>query len=75
MNFSGLMSGSYNASKNLHLQNDMLSMLGVRYLIDSSGLIKQNSRYISNYAFQAETVASGTLEIPDTDNALSVTQD
>lgn len=38
-NLSGLQTGSKNVEKNLLLQNDMLSMLGVKYIIDSSGVI------------------------------------
>ena len=75
MNCTGLLSGSMKASQNLHLQNDLLSMLGVRYLIDSSDILKQNSMYVSVYNDEGETVESRTLEIPDTDTALAVTQD
>ena len=43
MNFSGLLTGSLKAAINLELQNDLLSMLGVKYIINSSGLINDGS--------------------------------
>lgn len=39
LNFSGLLTGSLSADKNLKLQNDLLSMLGIKYIIDSSDLV------------------------------------
>lgn len=41
-NFSGLNTGSVYAREILVNENDLLSMLGVRYIIDSSGLIEEN---------------------------------
>lgn len=39
-NSSGLMTGSANALTNLVFQNDLLSMMGIRYVIDSSHVIE-----------------------------------
>lgn len=39
-NFSGLLTGSQNITNNVLFQNDLLSMLGVRYLIDSDHVIE-----------------------------------
>ncbi len=72
-NSSGLLSGSLKASQNLYMQNDLLSMLGVRYLIDSSGLLRRSATYF-DVDGEMETVVSGTLRIPDSDKALTVTQ-
>lgn len=44
--YSGLLTGSQNVSDNLIYQNDVLSMLGVKYIIDSSNVI-ENSGGIS----------------------------
>ena len=38
-NFSGLLTGSLNARENIIIQNDLLSMMGVKYVIDSSGIL------------------------------------
>ncbi|MBR3017220.1 MAG: YfhO family protein [Clostridia bacterium] len=39
LNSSGLLIGSARVSKNLYFQNALLSMLGVKYIIDSSGYL------------------------------------
>lgn len=46
LNYSGLLTGSMMADTNLKLQNDMLSMLGIRYIIDSSGILSNESRIL-----------------------------
>lgn len=40
-NFTGLLTGSVESKALLAWQNDMLSMLGVRYIIDTEGFIKE----------------------------------
>ncbi len=42
MNSSGLLSGSLKAEQNLRVQNSLLSMLGVKYIIDSSHILEKN---------------------------------
>ena len=39
INFGGLLTGSLSARQNLIVQNDLLSMMGVKYIIDSSYII------------------------------------
>ena len=39
-NFSGLLTGSKNINNNVIFQNDLLSMLGVRYVIDSCHVVE-----------------------------------
>lgn len=46
LNHSGLLTGSMIADQNLKVQNDMLSMLGIRYIIDSSGILSEDNRFI-----------------------------
>lgn len=41
LNYSGLMTGFYNLDEILYTKNDLLSVLGVKYLIDSSGLLTE----------------------------------
>ena len=41
-NYSGLQTGSLNVNNNILYQNEFLSMMGVRYIIDSSGVIEKN---------------------------------
>ncbi len=61
-NYSGLLTGSCNAYNNLIFQNDLLSMMGVKYLIDSSGIIENtggityNSDCETNQIFLKENV-------------------
>lgn len=49
MNFSGLFSGFPNMQEILTQKNDLLSVLGIKYLIDSSGLLAENPRYFSSF--------------------------
>jgi len=51
-NFSGLLTGSLNATKNVFEQNDLLSMLGIKYLIDSSGIIPNEGFEVFDYTVE-----------------------
>lgn len=42
-NSSALLTGSHNIRNNVMIQNDLLSMLGIKYLIDSSGVIENTN--------------------------------
>lgn len=53
-NSSGLFTGSCNAVNNILFQNDLLSMLGVRYLIDSSHVIENTGGAV--YDSQCNTI-------------------
>ena len=76
MNFSGLLTGSVKADQNLYLQNSLLSMLGVKYIIDSSQILEkqlpvfQLSGEDSAIEYQAEQVA-----VPNSKGELEVIQD
>lgn len=59
-NSSGLFTGSCNARNNILFQNDLLSMLGVRYLIDSSNIIENTGGMI--YDSQCETTLVNNKE-------------
>lgn len=57
-NFSGLLTGSQNITNNVMFQNDLLSMLGVRYLIDSDNVIESYGGKFYGSQCQTEVVAS-----------------
>ncbi len=57
-NFSGLLTGSINLGNNLRYQNDFLSMMGVRYVIDSSGVIGQSGGKIYDSSCVASQISS-----------------
>lgn len=60
-NFSGLMTGSLYAQTNVLNQNDLLSMLGIKYVIDSNKII-QNDKIIKDLK-EIEAVFSSTEPI------------
>ena len=76
MNFSGLLTGSVKAAQNLYHQNSLLSMLGVKYIIDSSQILEkqlpvfQLSGEDSAIEYQAEQVT-----VPNSKGELEVIQD
>lgn len=43
LNYSGLLTGNTLAGQNLRTRNDMLSMLGIKYIIDSEGFLESNT--------------------------------
>lgn len=45
-NYSGLLTGSLENVNNVLIQNDLLSMMGVKYVIDSDGVIAKNNGMI-----------------------------
>lgn len=59
MNSSGLASGSVNALTNLVFQNDLLSMMGVRYILDECGVIERVHGRTFNRKKEAVPVVSG----------------
>ena len=52
-NYSGLLTGSLDNTNNVLIQNDLLSMTGVKYVIDSEGAIAKNNGMI--YSNQSPT--------------------
>lgn len=58
-NYSGLLTGSCNAYNNLLFQNDLLSMMGIKYVIDSSGIIENTGGVIYNSDSETNPIFSG----------------
>lgn len=46
-NYSGLLTGFLDAKNNIYLQNDLLSMLGVKYILDPNNLVDPEGRTAS----------------------------
>ncbi len=57
-NYSGLMTGSLNAFNNVVFQNGLLSMLGVKYLIDSSKVIEDTDGRTYDISKPGESLVS-----------------
>ncbi len=71
LNYSGLLTGSMKADQNAHLQNALLSMLGIKYIIDSDGLlVKDTSSYIIQNEPQVLTECASCV-IPYDENNVS----
>lgn len=68
MNSSGLLSGSLKAEQNLYVQNSLLSMLGVKFVIDSSHILERNLPVIQvnkengTIEYQADQVAISNMQ-------------
>lgn len=75
MNYSGLLRGSLKAVQNVRLQNSLLSMLGVKYIIDSSQIIAENSTFCQVVRTGEVQYTLDSLVIPDTDGELAVQQE
>ncbi|MCM1244891.1 MAG: YfhO family protein [Roseburia sp.] len=56
-NSSGLLSGTFNARNVIAFKQEFLSMIGVRYLIDSSGLLEEMGGRIYDSEMGVSTVA------------------
>ncbi len=57
-NFSGLLTGSKNINNNVIFQNDLLSMLGVRYVIDSCHVVENAGGQVYDSQCKADLVDS-----------------
>lgn len=75
MNYSGLLTGSLKAPHNVSLQNSLLSMLGVRYLIDSSEIIEKNSSYFQLSRNGEIQYSAESITIPDSGGDVFVYQE
>lgn len=73
LNFSGLLTGSVEAENNLVAQNDMLSMLGVKYIIDSSGILRAKDEVVSKGEEGSILYEKADIAIPETDTMYIVT--
>lgn len=75
MNNTGLMTGSLKAEQNVRAQNSLLSMLGVKYLIDSSNIIRTNPTYYS-FSGEKETIRQpGAVSLPNSAGEIAVYQE
>lgn len=73
MNSSGLMIGSPKAEQNLYYQNSLLSMLGVKYISDSSEFLAMGKDVLQLNGGDGEVeYSSEEIRIPDMDGELSV---
>lgn len=73
MNASGLMIGSPKAEQNLYYQNSLLSMLGVKYISDSSGLLALGKDALQLDGGNGEIeYSSQEIQLPNMDGELSV---
>lgn len=75
MNYSGLLTGSVKAAQNVKLQNSLLSMLGVRYLIDSSGIIENDNSFSQLIGAGEIQYLAASRTIPNSGGALFVQQE
>lgn len=75
MNSSGLLVGSFKVEQNLHLQNSLLSMLGVKYIIDSSGSLKADTSSSQMTGEEKTVYEKVDFSIPASNNEIFVTQD
>lgn len=73
LNYSGLMTGSLSADQNLHLQNALLSMLGIEYIIDSSGLVAADNGISNIISTEGKIVAhTQSITVPYSGGDFSV---
>ena len=72
MNFSGLLTGSLKASQNLRCQNDLLSMLGVKYIIDTFNLIGEDGSIVSIKGIGKQVLKENQIIVPDMNGELYV---
>lgn len=71
MNSSGLFTGFLNMREILSQKNDLLSVLGIKYLIDSSGLIAKDQYYYDSFAVGDE-IYRGSNSLMSCANELNV---
>ncbi len=72
INFSGLLTGSLKAAQNLRYQNSLLSMLGVKYIIDSYDLIGSDSSIVKLRGAGEYVLNESQITIPDVNGELFV---
>lgn len=73
MNFSGLFTGFPNMREILSQKNDLLSILGIKYLIDSSGLIAEDPLYFKSYEVREEIYrGSSSPELMSSGNEINI---
>lgn len=74
-NFSGLFTGFPDAKNNLIKQNDLLSMLGIKYILDSQNLIPEDGSAISSINEKEVIYENNLVIIPNQNGELYVFND
>jgi uncharacterized membrane protein YfhO len=74
-NFSGLLTGFPSASNNLLYQNDLLSMLGIRYIIDPLNLINEKGSIVKSIQDDTVIYTNSSVVIPNQFGSLHVFSD
>lgn len=72
MNHSGLLTGSPKAALNINYQNDMLSMLGVKYIIDTFNLIGEDGSAYDVREIKQIALHEDNIYIPNMNEELYV---
>ncbi len=57
LNYSGLFSGFPNMEEILKSKNDLLSVLGVKYIIDSSGILENDAGFYQDLTLDEQVIA------------------
>ena len=72
-NFSGLLTGSQSIANNVLFQNDLLSMLGVRYLIDSDHVIENyGGRFFGSQCRTVPVASKENISLDFLENGIGV---
>ena len=71
-NSSGLLIGSIKAIQNLKCQNDLLSMLGVKYIIDSSDFLQHDNSILDFKGVEEQILVENEIIVPNTNGQLYV---
>ncbi|WP_352415441.1 YfhO family protein [Oscillibacter ruminantium] len=75
LNHTGLMIYNKSADVDLHMQNSLLSMLGVRYILDSSGLVAADQNYYALSGSEQILLEKPIVELPYLGGAMSLYQE
>lgn len=74
LNFSGLMTGVLNADENIMLKNDLLSMLGIKYIIDEGNFINEDGSIYKLGNKLKSILSVENIYIPNNDGNIYVYQ-
>lgn len=74
-NFSGLLTGFPDAKNNLLFQNDLLSMLGIKYILDPMNLIDEKGSTVNTVLEDAVIYSNPSVQILNQSGALYVFSD
>jgi len=73
-NFSGLFTGFENAERDLIYNNDLISMLGVKYIVDPEGLIQPEDNAVEEFAVGRRLFTEQNININNEADNLYVSQ-